>query len=37
MEENLIQINGGIATNVDASIKKIMYVKKRLCLESCYM
>ena len=27
MEENVIQINGGIAINVDASVKNIMYVK----------
>ena len=28
MEENVIQINGGIAINVDMSVKKFMYVKK---------
>ena len=28
MEENVIQINSGIMTNVDASVKNIMYVKK---------
>ena len=28
MEENVIQINGGIMTNVDTSVKNIMYVKK---------
>ena len=28
MEENVIQINGGIAINVDVSVKKFMYVKK---------
>ena len=27
MEENLIQINGGLITNVDVSVKKRMYVK----------
>ena len=28
MEENLIQINAGVTVNVDASVKKVMYVKK---------
>ena len=28
MEENVIQINGGIMINVDTSVKNIMYVKK---------
>ena len=28
MEENLIQINGGITINVDVSVRNIMYVKK---------
>ena len=28
MEENEIQINGGIIVNVDVSVKNIMYVKK---------
>ena len=28
MEENVIQVNGGIMTNVDVSLKKVMYVKK---------
>ena len=28
MEENVIQINGGIMINVDVSVKKFMYVKK---------
>ena len=28
MEENVIQINGGITINVDASVKNIIYVKK---------
>ena len=28
MEENIIQINGGITVNVDVSIKSIMYLKK---------
>ena len=27
-EENVIQVNGGIMTNVDVSLKKVMYVKK---------
>ena len=28
MEENLIQINGGVTINIDVSVKKIMCVKK---------
>ena len=28
MEENVIQINGGIMINVDVSVKNVMYVKK---------
>ena len=36
MEENVIQINGGIIINVDVSVKTSS-VKKRLYLESCYM
>ena len=28
MEENVIQINGGITINVDVTVKKFMYVKK---------
>ena len=28
MEENLIQINGGIMINVSVKVKSIMYVKK---------
>ena len=28
MEENVVEINGGIINNVDASVKKKMYVKK---------
>ena len=28
MEENVTQINGGITTNVDASVKDIIYLKK---------
>ena len=28
MEQNVIQINGGITINVDASVKNIIYVKK---------
>ena len=28
MEENVIQINGGITINVNVSVKNILYVKK---------
>ena len=35
MEENIIQINGGITTDIDVSVKIVMYV--RLLLKSCYM
>ena len=28
MEENVIQVNGGIMINVDVSVKNVMYVKK---------
>ena len=28
MELNVIQINGGITTNVDVSVKKVTHVKK---------
>ena len=28
MEENLIQVNVGIMTNVNVSVKNVMYVKK---------
>ena len=28
MEENIIQINGGIMINVDVSVKNIVYMKK---------
>ena len=28
MEENVIQVNGGITINVDVSVKNIMYVKE---------
>ena len=28
MEENIIQINGGITINVNVSVKKVAYVKK---------
>ena len=28
MEENVIQINGGITINVDVSVKSSIYVKK---------
>ena len=27
MEQNVIQINGGIITNVDVSVKSIIYMK----------
>ena len=37
MEQNVNQINGGITTNVNMSVKNIIYVKKGLYLESCYM
>ena len=30
MEQNVIQINGGITINVDVSIKKLLYVKKNV-------
>ena len=30
MEQNVIQINGGITINVDVSVKSIVYVKKIL-------
>ena len=28
MKQNVIQINGGITTNVDVSVKQFIYVKK---------
>ena len=28
MEENVIQINGGIMINFDVNVKNVMYVKK---------
>ena len=28
MEENVIQINGGVTINVDVSVKNVMYVKE---------
>ena len=28
MEENVIQINGGITINVNVSVKNVMYVRK---------
>ena len=28
MEENVTQVNGRIKINVDASVRKVMYVKK---------
>ena len=31
MEENVIQINGGIMINVDESVKNMIYVKKIIC------
>ena len=30
IEQNLIQINGGMTINVDVSIKHIIYVKKNM-------
>ena len=30
MEENVIQVNGGITMNTDVSVKKIIYVKKTM-------
>ena len=30
MEKNVIEINGRITINVDASVKKLMYLKKIL-------
>ena len=30
MKQNVIQINGGIKTNVDVSVKNIIYVKKNM-------
>ena len=35
MEENIIQINGGIMINVDVSVKSITYVEKNY-FEPCY-
>ena len=34
MEQNVIQINGGIMINVDMSVKKFIYVKT-LSMKSC--
>ena len=28
MEENIIQINGGIMINIDVSVKDVMYIEK---------
>ena len=28
MEQNVIQVNGGVMKNVDVSVKNVMYVKK---------
>ena len=30
MEQNVIQISGGITINVDVSVKNIMYMKKNM-------
>ena len=30
MEENIIQITGGITINVDVSVKNVMFVKKEI-------
>ena len=37
MVENVIQIKSGITINVGASVKSIIYVKKKLYLESWCM
>ena len=37
MEENIIQINGGITINVDASLKNILYVKKTIFVFLVYV
>ena len=30
MEENIIQINGGIKMNIDVSVRNVIYVKKTM-------
>ena len=35
MKQNIIQINGGITTNVDVSVKKSIYVKKTIFQSCC--
>ena len=37
MEENVIQVNGGMTINVDVSVKNVMYVEKikRLNPDKC--
>ena len=37
MEENIIQINGGITINVDASLKNIIYVKETIFVFLVYV
>ena len=37
MEENIIQINGGITINVDASLKNIIYVKETIFVFPVYV
>ena len=36
MEENVIQVNVGITSNADVSVKDVIYVKN-IYLESCYI
>ena len=31
MEENIVQMNGGITINADVSLKNIIYVKEIIC------
>ena len=37
MEENIIQINGEITINVDASLKNIIYVKETIFVFLVYV
>ena len=30
MEENIIEINGGIMINIDVTVKNVMYMKKNI-------
>ena len=34
MEENIVQMNGGITINADVSLKKTSYMWKKLYVES---